>query len=80
MPSSFPWSLVIREWLQKKIQIEKKFPSQYLKSQQVKMDEVGLTVVVGLKPFITVEIKKLGAEADAVTGGCWLDPLLVELV
>ena len=37
------------------------------------MDEVGLTAVVGLKPFITIEIEKLGAEADTVTGGCWLD-------
>ena len=37
------------------------------------MDEVGLTAVVGLKPFITIEIEKLGAVADTVTGGCWLD-------
>ena len=37
------------------------------------MDEVGLTAVVRLKPFITTEIEKLGAEADTVTGGCWLD-------
>ena len=37
------------------------------------MDEVGLTVVVGLKPFITTELEKLGAKADLVTAGCWLD-------
>ena len=41
------------------------------------MDEVGLPVVVGLKPFITVEIEKLGVEADTVTGRSWLDPFLV---
>ena len=29
------------------------------------------------KPFITIEIEKLGAEADTVTGVCWLDPFLV---
>ena len=75
MPSSFPWSPVIREWLRKKIQIEKKFPCQYLQSYQVKMDDVGFAV--GLKPFIKTEIEKLGAEADAVTGGCWLDLFVV---
>ena len=37
------------------------------------MDEVGLTVVVGMKSFTTVEIEKLGAEADTVKGGFWLD-------
>lgn len=43
---------------------------------QVKMNKFGLVVVVGMKPFILAEIEKLGAEADSVKGGCWLEPFL----
>ena len=41
---------------------------------QVKMNEARLVVVVGLKPFISAEIEKLGDEADSVKVGSGLDP------
>ena len=48
--------MVMRESPERK----ENFQIQYLPSYQVKMDDVVLAVLIGLKPFITAEIEKLG--------------------
>ena len=52
--------MVVRESPQR----NKNFQSQYLASYQVKMYDVRLAVMIGLKPFITAKIEKLGTETD----------------